>query len=158
MRDMETLLTLENSPYLWLALGAMLLTIEVLGASGIGFLFAGLGAVIAAVLAHLGWAETIWAQTAWFFAATSLWAVLLWLPMKKLKMQKHGGSDGYNNMVGDEAIVSEEGLQPNKRGKVRWSGTVMNAKLAQDAPAVAANAAVIIKQVKGTVLIVAPEK
>ena len=152
---MENMFMLENAPYLWLILGALLLAVEALGASGIGFLFAGLGAVIAAIMAHLGWADTIWAQTAWFFGATTAWAVLLWMPMKKMKIKKHG-DDSYHNMVGDEAVVFDGGLQPARTGKVKWSGTVMNAKLIEGAAAVEAGSTVIIKQVKGTMLIVAP--
>jgi len=155
---MESLLTIENAPYLWLLLGALLLAVEALGASGIGFLFAGLGAVVAAIVAHLGWAETIWAQAAWFFAATSAWAILLWLPMKKMKINKQGDADSYHNMVGDEATTLAEGLQPNRVGEVKWSGTVMKAKLVEGASAVPAAAPVVIKQVKGTMLIVAPHE
>ncbi len=156
MRDMDTIMTLANAPYLWLALGALLLALEAFGVSGIGFLFAGLAAIITAIFAHLGWAETVWTQTAWFFAVTVAWAVLLWVPMQRMKVQKHAGVEGFANMVGDEVTVLKGGLHPNKSGKVRWSGTTMKAKLADGATAQAEGETVLIQAVKGTVLIVAP--
>ena len=155
---MESYSTLANAPYLWLALGAALLAMEAFGVSGIGFLFAGLGAIVAALAAYLGWAENIWSQFAWSFAATVIWAAVLWMPMKKLKAQAHSGVERFDNMVGGEATVSESGLQPGKLGKVSWSGTVMNARLATGEAAVEAGGIVIIRQVKGTTLIVGTEK
>lgn len=157
MHGMETIFTLLNAPYLWLALGALLLALEAFGASGIGFLFAGLGAIVAAIAAHLGWAETVWSQTAYFFGATVAWAILLWVPMQKMKAQKHAGLEDFNNMVGDEAIVAEGGLKAGRTGKVRWSGTIMSAKLVEGiSQELAPDSVVVIKEVKGTVLMVAP--
>ncbi|MDG1286354.1 MAG: NfeD family protein [Rickettsiales bacterium] len=156
MRDMDMIMTLANAPYLWLALGAMLLALEAFGASGIGFLFAGLAAIVTAILAHLGWAETVWTQTTWFFAATVGWAILLWVPMQRSKAQKDAGLDGFNNMVGDEVIVLEGGLQADKTGQVRWSGTTMKAKLVDGVSEQVEGATVLIQDVKGTVLLVAP--
>ena len=156
MRAMDTLFIIENAPYIWLALGATLLALEAFGASGIGFLFAGLGAIVAAIFAHLGWAETFLSQTSAFFLATVFWAVILWMPMQKLKVQKGAESTDFNNMIGDEATVSQGGLAANITGKVRWSGTTMSAKLLAGSVPQAEGATVIIKQVKGTVLTVAP--
>lgn len=155
---MDSLFTLANAPFFWLLLGAVLLALEAFGASGIGFLFAGLGAITAAVAAHLALAESWLSQTAWFFAATVLWAVLLWVPLKKLRAQRHAGLEPYNNMVGDEATVLAGGLHPGKAGKVRWSGTTMSARLTEGAAALEEGAIVTIKEVRGTVLIVAPQE
>ncbi len=142
-------------PYFWLIIGALLLALEAFGASGVGFLFAGLGAITAGLAAQAGMAVTIWAQLAWFFGATSLWALLLWKPMKNFSQQK----SGYQNMVGGEAIVLAPGLMKGQSGKVRWSGTIMEARLLAEATVekLEPDTVVIIREVQGNTLIVSPQ-
>jgi membrane protein implicated in regulation of membrane protease activity len=154
---MESFFILENAPYLWLVLGALMLAIEAFGATGIGFLFAGLGAIIAAIAAHLGWAETVWGQTSYFFGATVLWAALLWIPMQRLKAQKHAGAENFSNMQGDEVVVLSDVLEAGKTGEVRWSGTTMKAKLSEGSPSLKKDDVALIAEVKGTLLIVTPQ-
>ncbi len=148
---MENLFTLANAPYLWLALGALFLVIEVMGATGVGFLFAGLGAIVAGIATHFGWADSALTQTSWFFLATVFWAIILWKPMQKFRTSS-GASESFSNMVGDEAVVIS-GLQAAKaKGKVKWSGTTMNAQLAENSPLPLLGSTVIITQVDGTLL------
>lgn len=155
---MESFFILSNAPFLWLALGAVLLAFEAFGATGIGFLFAGLGAIVTAVLAHFGLAQDWYSQIAWFFGVTALWAVLLWKPMKKLRAQRHSGKDPYSNMIGDEVTVQPGGLQQGKTGKVKWSGTIMNARLVAGIQEMEEGDTAIIQSVDGTMLMVAAEQ
>lgn len=155
---MIDLLALEHAPYYWLALGALFLLFETLGASGIGFLFAGLGAITAGILAHIGMAETLWGQLAWFCAATAGWAAILWVPMRKYKLAVPDAP--YNDMIGDEAVVTETGLRRGMAGQVRWSGTLMEARLDPASPLddLPPGTAVVVTGVKGNAMIVMPEQ
>ncbi len=146
--------------YYWLIAGALLLAIEAFGVPGIGFLFAGLAAVVVGVLIHLGVIDETnqVAQFAAFFAITAAFAALLWKKLKEWRTNP-SSSDSYSNMVGDTAIVSGGGLQKGKQGQVSWSGTTMTAEIADDAGAEMLEDATVVTivAVKGNKLIVAPK-
>ncbi len=158
---MESLLTAENAPYIWLAAGALFLALEAFGASGVGFLFAGLGAIVTAILVNYDIVDTddTLAQFAWFFATTVVWTIILWKPMKKLRIGKDSG-EKYSNIIGSSGIVTDGALEKGKGGKVKWSGTIMQAEIAEGAGVdrIEEGEIVVISDVKGTVLFVAPKK
>jgi membrane protein implicated in regulation of membrane protease activity len=129
---MDTLLV-TYAPAAWMIAGALCMLAEALLIPGVGFLFAGLGAITTgiALMAGLpGMSEPV-LQFAWFFAFTTIWAILLWKPLKKLRL---GKTPPYRNIIGDTAIVIGKPLTYGQTGEVRWSGTVMNARIADDAP------------------------
>jgi membrane protein implicated in regulation of membrane protease activity len=140
---------------LWLLAGALFIGIEIFGIPGLGFLFAGIaalmvgGAIEFGVLAADGYLQ----QFLLFFALTSISAALLW---KKLKRNTEVN---YNNMVGSEATVAQPGLSGGKEGQVKWSGTLMRAKIdpACGRDVLASETAVIIKSVEGNLVYVAPK-
>ena len=154
---MESFFTADNAPYLWVAFGAAMLAIEAFGLPGIGFLFAGLGAITAGILIEMGVMGTgnTTGQFAWFFGSTVAWTALLWKPMQRFRTRKATAGD-YNNMVGNTATVSGGPLEKGKAGKVHWSGTTMQAELADDTAqdGVPEGTDVVIREVKGTRLIV----
>lgn len=158
---MEQFFTAENAPYLWLILGAAMLAVEAFGVPGIGFLFAGLGAITTGILieSDIVALDNTLGQFAWFFATTVGWTALLWGPIKRFRTSRASGSD-YNNMVGGTATVSGGGLVKGKLGKVLWSGTTMQAELAAEyeGNGIAEGSDVIIREVKGTKLIVLPKE
>ncbi len=140
---------------LWLIAGAVFIGIEMFGVPGIGFLFAGIAALMVGGGVELGVIapENTILQFALFFLITTISAVLLW---KKLK-QVRGPS--YSNMVGTEAEVIGGGLSGQREGQVKWSGTIMRARLADDVTidVLPSGTFVIIKKVEGTLLHVAPK-
>ena len=140
---------------LWLIAGIVLCGAEAALGPGIGLFFAGLAAVVVAALTAFGLVaqQNYVAQGAWFFALTALWAVLLWKPMQRFRSQR---GNGYTNMIGDEAEVIGEPITRARRGQARWSGTIMLAELAPDAPhdTLPLGARVTIVGVKGNRLIV----
>lgn len=145
--------------YIWIAAGIAFLALEAFGISGIGFFFAGLGALTTAVFIKLGITGegSYLAQFSWFFTFTVLWAILLWKPIRKFQLGRHGHKQGYSNMVGDSATLSAQGLRPGEEGEAVWSGTIMRAKLAPGVKEpVAGGARVRIVEVQGIVLIVTP--
>lgn len=143
--------------YIWLASGVLCLFAEALGASGVGFLFAGLGALTSGILITLGHipADGYAAQWVSFFIATAAWTAILWLPLKKLRSGKNAS---YTNMVGDTAFAGGNGIT-KQSGEATWSGTIMQARLAQDSAVekVEAGAQVTIAAVSGATLIVKPK-
>ncbi len=145
------------APYLWLIAGMVCLALEAFGISGIGFLFAGLAAIVVAVFIELNIVETgaYIAQFAWFFGLTMVWASLLWNPMRRFKIGKNT-EPAYQNIVGDTAVVIEAALEKGKRGQVRWSGTVMQAEIAEDEKTtrIEVGSHVHIHAVKGSTLII----
>ena len=144
---------------LWLIAGVLFLAIEAIGVPGVGFLFAGLGALLVGALISLGMIadEAITMQWIVFFVASAVSALLLWKPLQRFHINRR--SHSYSNMIGDTAYVGSQGLQKDKIGEVTWSGTIMRAELAKDAGAesLAAGSAVVIADVEGAKLIVRPK-
>jgi membrane protein implicated in regulation of membrane protease activity len=140
----------------WLIIGIAAMLVEILAIiPGIGVLFMGLAALSVSILVatEMGADLSLVGQSAWFFGLTVVFAVVLWKPLKRWRISSAKG-ETYNNMVGDKAVVVENPLQQGVMGKVRWSGTVMNAKLHQDAVTATVDATVEIVAVEGNTLIV----
>lgn len=145
--------------YLWMAAGAVLMFLEVMVLPGIGLLFTGLAAICVGIVIQLGMAasENVFVQAAWFFALTAAWAAILWKPMQRFRS---GKTESYSNMVGESAEVTGGGLHKGRKGKVKWSGTIMNAELAADAgeASLEDGATVEIVKMEGITLIVRPKR
>ncbi|MDX2074157.1 MAG: NfeD family protein [Alphaproteobacteria bacterium] len=143
-------------PYiLWLAFGVACLLAEMLIATGIGFLFAGLGALTAgSIVTAMPELDGV-QQGVIFFATTALWTAFLWKPLKKFQRKSSG--KGYRNMVGDTAFVGVSGLKKGTTGEATWSGTIMRAELAEGLDALPPGAQAQIVNVVGNTLILKPK-
>lgn len=137
---------------LWLIAGVACFALEAIGMSGIGFLFAGLGALTVGSLVTAMPELSLLQQGVIFLAATALWAALLWKPLRKYRGAET--KNGYQNMIGDTVYIGAQGLAPGAIGEATWSGTIMKAELAPGAEALAAGAAAVIISVTGNTLIV----
>jgi membrane protein implicated in regulation of membrane protease activity len=93
------------------------------------------------------------AQIAWFFGFTILFGLLLWKPLKRWRLPS-AKSDSYSNMIGDTVVVEELRLSQGIVGKVKWSGTVMNAELAPERATAEVGEKLEIIAVKGNTLVV----
>ena len=105
---------IENTPHLWLIAGVLLILFEFVLMPGIGFLFAGLGALLVGALVELGLihSETIvWIV---FFAAAIVFAIVLWKPLSKFKLLK--SDKEFSDMVGHKAILINS-IAPGETGK-----------------------------------------
>ena len=140
---------------LWLLAGAVFVGIEIFGVPGIGFLFAGIAALIVGGVVELGVVspEKTILQFALFFLITTVSALLLWKKLKAIR------GPSYSNMVGTTAEVMGAGLSGTLEGQVKWSGTLMRARLAEDViiDVLPAGTFVVITKVEGTLLHVAPK-
>lgn len=140
---------------LWLIAGAVFIAVEIFGIPGLGFLFAGIGALLVGGAVELGLLapEDLIKQFVLFFALSTISAALLWNKLKR-KVEIN-----YNNMIGDDAVVVEPGLMGSKEGQVKWSGTLMRAKIDPDCgiSVLASESSVVIRRVDGNLLYVAPK-
>ncbi len=145
--------------YLWLIFAAVFLALEAFGLPGIGLFFAGIAALITGLLVEYGAiaGDDYILQFGSFLVLTAVTAGLLWKQMQRWRTNPKADGE-FNNMVGSEATVLEGGLHKGKRGKAKWSGTIMSAELSADAAidTVEEGTIVQILAVKGTCLIVAP--
>lgn len=114
----------------WMLAGGALIGLEALAIPGIGLLFAGLGAVLTGVALLIFPGLSPYLQFALFFIFTTVWAALLWKPLVRLR---HIPGGGYSDMVGRRVTVGPGGLAKGAAGEVRWSGTTLTARLAENA-------------------------
>lgn len=142
---------------LWLLAGIVFMAIEAIGIPGMGFLFAGLGALTVGVWLNFASDTNTITQFVIFFGATTVWAGLLWKPLQKFRVGKTGG---YNNIIGDDAFVGEHGLKKGAVGEATWSGTIMKAELSPDASveSLSSGDTATIIAVSGNKLILKPKK
>lgn len=140
---------------IWLITGAVFIGIEMFGAPGMGFLFAGIAALCTGSAIEFGVVapDDTTVQFALFFLITVVSAALLW---KKLKAVR---GPSYSNMVGTVAEVIGGGLAGAREGQVKWSGTIMRARLADEVTidVLPAGTFVTITKVEGTLLHVVPK-
>ncbi len=146
---------------IWLIIGVIFIIIEFSTIPGIGFLFLGLGALTSSVLFSF-YQEIIDYQIAAFGLISFSWFLLLWWPLKKFIYNKKGQNDAnqtYFNLVGNQVIVVDELIEPEKTGKVSWSGTVMNAKLeSSEIESVKIGEGLYVSRVQGNILICSRKK
>lgn len=144
----------EIAPFLFfLILGAALISAELLifNFSVFWFLFIGIGAVVAALVAWLfpgiGWLYS----SLTFVVASTLTSVGLYSPLKRWQQKPSAmpGNDAIGQMV-DVIELVEEG----KQGTVEWSGTDWSARLASGSEALAVGDQAEIVKINGIVLLV----
>lgn len=136
----------------WLIAGALLIGLEIMVLPGIGGLFSGLGALTVGGALLAGVIESTVSQFTLFFLATGVWTILLWKPLKEFIK---GKGTGFDDMVGSTAVVFGSPLKNGKKGKVRWSGTIMNCQMeSRELDSIDVGSEVTISRVSQGVLIV----
>ncbi len=143
-----------NPSSIWLIAAALLIIIELVLVPGIGFLFAGLGAISVGAGLVVGWIEGLSAQLILFFFATAFWTAILWKPLKSFIA---GKGSGFDDMVGGTAVVFGQSIEKGMMGEVKWSGTIMKCQfnpVAEELETVAPETEVIITGVSKGILII----
>jgi membrane protein implicated in regulation of membrane protease activity len=140
----------------WLLTGLIFISIEVFGLPSVGFLFAGLAAIVISLLiegAIFDGTNTMLTFGTWFLL-TTMFGALLWKPMKKWRTTQHSATKSKNGVIGQKAIIYGKDLSPNELGSAQWSGTIMNARLHPDDTATLnVGTTAIIHAVEGNTLI-----
>ncbi len=119
---------LSDPSNLWVFIGIILIIIEVSVIPGIGFLFAGLGALTLAglLLVDMANIEGALEHIAYFFFFTTVWAVILWRPLKNAIKNKNG--EKYENFAGTTAVTVKP-FTVGSISEVKWNGTTMKARI-----------------------------
>lgn len=141
---------------IWLLVGLLSLIVEFLQFPGIGFLFLGLGALSNAILIHIypGFAKD---QYTCFGLLSFAWFLLLWWPLKKYAGRSNKKQESFGILGAEVELVSD--LLPGDMGQVKWSGTIMNARLDHSETKIAeVGQRLYIKAVEGNVLILVSTK
>ncbi len=139
------------SAQFWFVLGIIFLIAEVLTVT-FYFLFFGIGALITALAMKLGLVESLWAQ----FLLFSMVSVIATIAFRKLAIgwfNKKGKTPAYQgDFVGERATVVKL-IQPSQPGKVSYRGTEWTAESVEQ---LLPGTPVVIKEVRGMVLVVEP--
>lgn len=139
------------STQFWFVLGVMFLIAEVLTVS-FYFLFFGVGALVTALAMKFGLVESLWAQFM-LFSVVSIGATIAF---RKLAIGLFGNSETkpayQGDFVGERATVVKL-IQPTLPGKVSYRGTEWTAESVEQ---LLPGTPVIIKEVRGMVLVVEP--
>ena len=143
-----------NPSSIWFIVAALLIIIELVLVPGIGFLFAGLGAITVGAVLVGGWIEGLSAQLIVFFLSTGFWTAVIWKPLKSFIA---GKGSGFDDMIGSTAVVFGQPIEKGKRGEVKWSGTIMKCQfdpVAEELATVDPETEVIITGVSKGILII----
>lgn len=142
-----------NLPFVWIIIGFASLLVELIWIPGIGFLFLGLGALTNAILIS-NFYEIIPYQYISFGLLSFTWFSLLWWPLKKMVYGKKVGRE-YFDMIGKDVEIWGQELKPGSIGQVKFSGTIMNAKLDEYyLSSVPIGTYLKIKAIEGNILII----
>lgn len=113
----------SHQPEFWLAIGFLLLAIEVVVGFSIGiFLFGGLGALATGLLMSLGVIPETWISgIASVGISSGVITTLLWRPFKVLQGKRVPGKDNSSDLIGNEFVI-EEDLSVGDPGTKSYSG------------------------------------
>lgn len=135
---------------IWLIVGLIFLAIEFTKLPGIGFLFLGLGGLINSALVY-NYPFFEEHQYTSFGLVSLLSFIILWWPLKKYMYKKSPGS--HFSLVGSDVEVYANPIMQGQPGQVKWSGTIMNAKLVSNSLPAKVGEILVITEVQGNVLI-----
>ena len=143
---------------LWLTiLGVTSIILEMGFISGIGFLFIGLGALSVAGLIEFNLIkeDNLLNILLALISLSSLYFLIFWKFFKNAQMQDR---KNYGEIIGKEAIVIYSDIKGHTIGKVKWSGTIMNAQLIDTNYYIKEGETVKIVKVKGNILFIKSTK
>lgn len=114
------------SGWAWLALGLMLLLLEMLTPGGFYVFFFGAGALVVGILALLGIAGPLWLQVV-LFAVFSIASLALFRRPILERLRARGPSEVVDSLVGEVATAREAIAAGGGFGQVTLRGSVWSA-------------------------------
>lgn len=156
---------------LWLIIGIVLIVLEFMHFTGIGFFFLGLGAISTSIFIYF-FPDVLNFQVVIFGFSSLIWFLIFRRPLKLLTEQDNKSSRHSFEMIGAEVrvanIANPVGFDPRYDSplqekyvsggrliQVNWSGTIMNAKLTEPA-SINVGDILHIVNIEGNILICAP--
>ena len=110
----------------WLALGLILIALEMAAAGGFYIIFFGIAAVIIGVLVLAGVGGSIWIQLFLFSVLSVLSLLFFRSPMMRWMKLDRNGAD-VDSLVGETAIA-QEAIAPGAIGRVELRGAASTAR------------------------------
>ena len=145
---------LQTIMYLWAFSGIALILIDLKLAQTIVLFLLGLGAITVAIVFTFHPLETLTEQAKTFLFSSIFWTLVLWRPLQKYK---YNNSETFHNVKGRTVTLQDTELVPGARGKAKWSGTIVDVKLADGIEqTVPSGSELIVEHVEGTLFIVHP--
>jgi inner membrane protein len=137
----------------WLALGLILVVLEVTTSGGFYMVFFGIAAIILSVLRMFDLGGPFWSQL-FLFSAIAFGSLLLRTPLvRSLRLDRHGAD--VDSLVGDLAVPLED-IGPGKVGRAELRGTVWSARN-RASRAVAAGERCRVVTVEQLLIVIEPE-
>jgi membrane protein implicated in regulation of membrane protease activity len=138
----------------WIALGLLLVVLELAAPGGFYFIFFGVGALVVGLLASFDLAGPAWAQTL-LFSLLSLLSLVLFRSRMVSKLQGSKRATDMDTLVGEVGTLSGE-LPAGGVGKVELRGTSWSAKNTSQVTLTRGDRCVVVR-VEGLTLHVGPE-
>ena len=142
--------------FLWMILGVAMICLEMFIVTGMGFLFAGLGALTTFGMLEFQLIESNFVfNLAVFLTSSIAWWGVLWYPIKLLKCSK----SSYQGLVGSVVTLSSD-IQKGQIGSIVWSGVRMRAALDKEEQALLLKKGTRAKvaRIKGNILYLIKEE
>lgn len=138
----------------WIALGLLLVVLELAAPGGFYFIFFGVGALVVGSLAAFDVAGPAWAQIL-LFSLLSLLSLVLFRARVLGKLQGSKRASDMDTLVGEVGTLTEE-LSPGGVGKVELRGSAWSAKNTSQVT-LKRGARCVVVRVEGLTLFVGPE-
>jgi len=136
---------------IWLFIGLVLVTLELVMLPGTGLLFLGVGSVVTSVTLHYYTELGLVTQLSILGLSSTMCLLVLWHPIKRF-VDRSTVNQNFN-IVGSKVKIISRKNKNNKYGQVLWSGTVMNAEFVHDSDVCEIHDYVEVIDVRGNALI-----
>ncbi len=138
----------------WLAVGLVLVLLEMAAPGGFYVIFFGLAAIAVGLLAIAGVSGPLWMQLALFSVLSAAFLMLFRNPLMR-RMRLDRGTDEIDNLTGEPAKALED-FGPGEPGRVELRGTAWSARNGGSA-AILRGARVRVVAVDRLTVVVIPE-
>lgn len=138
----------------WLAVGLVLVLLELAAPGGFYVIFFGLAAIAVGLLVFAGVSGPLWVQLALFSILSAVFLLVFHSPLMR-RMRLDRGTDDLDNFTGEPAKALDD-FGPGEPGRVELRGTAWNARNGGQTPIVR-GARLRVVAVDRLVVVVIPE-
>jgi hypothetical protein len=138
----------------WLAVGLVLILLELAAPGGFYVIFFGLAAIVVGLLVFTDVGGPLWMQLALFSVLSAVFLMVFRNPLMR-RMRLDRGADDLDNFTGEPAKALDD-FGPGESGRVELRGTAWNARNGGQTP-IARGARLRVVAVDRLVVVVIPE-